>query len=379
MTNPNLPDDVLARIVHIATDAILCIDRDETIIFFNDGASAIFGYAAEEIIGQPLSVLMPDRFHRSHSEHVRDFGHGHSTARRMAERSAIYGRRRDGSEFAAEAAIAKVDAATGTVYAVVMRDVSEQRRTAALIQSALRDAETAVRDRDDLLGLVSHDLRNPVNAVKMLASAILRIPTDPRAGQLPAAAAEHASIMLQAATQMDTLIQDLLDVTRLERGQLRLSRRPEPIGALLATTADLLAPIADARGVQLDTELHAGLPLADIDPDRIAQVLSNLVGNAVKFTPHGGQVRLRAVRDGAMIQISVVDTGAGISAEDLPFVFDRFWQSKRTDRSGAGLGLAIAHGIVRAHGGTLRLESQLGKGTTAIFTLPAASPETASV
>jgi signal transduction histidine kinase len=137
-----------------------------------------------------------------------------------------------------------------------------------MVQRALANSENAVRDRDDLLGLVSHDLRNSVNAVKMLASALLRIPSDASATKLPPSASEHASVMLQAATQMDTLIQDLLDVTRLERGQLRISRRPEAIGALMATTADLLAPLAADRGVTLETELEAGLPMVDIDPDR---------------------------------------------------------------------------------------------------------------
>ena len=112
--------------------------------------------------------------------------------------------------------------------------------------------------------------------------------------------------------------------------------------------------------------------MVDIDPDRIAQVLTNLVGNAVKITPPGGQVKMRALRQAGGILVIVQDTGAGIAAEDLPYVFDRFWQSKRTDRSGAGLGLAIAHGIVSAHGGTLSLESEVGRGTSARLTLPAA-------
>ncbi|MCC7053160.1 MAG: PAS domain S-box protein [Gemmatimonadaceae bacterium] len=370
---PNsVPDHVLARVLHIASDAIVCVDEAQTIRFFNDGASRMFGYTADEIVGHPLSSLLPTRFHAAHAGHIRGFGGSENLARKMSERSPIFGVRKTGEEFSAEAAIARVVTDEGACFTVVMRDVSEQRRTEALAHRALADAETAVRDRDDLLGLVSHDLRNPVNAVKMLAAALLRIPSDPSANRLPPSASEHASVMLQAATQMDTLIQDLLDVTRLERGKLRLSRRPEAIGALMATTADLLAPLAAARGVTLETELEAGLPLVDIDPDRIAQVLSNLVGNAVKFTPEGGSVRMRALRQPTGILMMVQDTGIGIAAEDLPFVFDRFWQSKRTDRSGAGLGLAIAHGIVRAHGGTLSLESELGRGTSALLTLPAA-------
>ena len=372
MSISTIPDAVLARVLHIASDAIICVTEAQEICFFNDGAAQIFGYAQAEVLGKPLSFLLPSRFHAAHALHVQRFGGGDTPSRRMSDRTPIFGLRKSGEEFSAEAAIAHVETDVGTLYAVVMRDVTEQRRTEALVKRALADAENAVRDRDDVVGLVSHDLRNPVNAVKMLAAALTRIPTDPSVTRLSPTASEHASVMLQAATQMDTLIQDLLDVTRLERGQLRISRRPEPIAALMATTADLLAPLAAARGVSLETELEAGLPMVDIDPDRIAQVLSNLVGNAVKFTPEGGRVRMRALRQPNGILVVVQDTGVGIAAEDLPFVFDRFWQSKRTDRSGAGLGLAIAQGIVRAHGGTLSLESEVGHGTSALLTLPAA-------
>lgn len=378
MTPDSVPDHVLARILHIASDAIVCVDDSQTICFFNDGAVEMFGYAADEVLGRPLSMLLPTRFHAAHAGHVTGFRHSDPSARKMSERSPIFGLRKSGEEFSAEAAISHVASDVGVLFSVVMRDVSVQRKAEALVQRALADAETAVRDRDDLLGLVSHDLRNPVNAVKMLASALMRFPSDHAATALPAEATEHASVMLQAATQMDTLIQDLLDVTRLERGQLRIVRRPEAISPLLATTADLLASLAATRGVSLETELEAGLPLVDIDPDRITQVLSNLVGNAIKFTPAGGKVRLRAIRHLNNVLVTVQDNGVGISADDLPFVFDRFWQSRRTDRSGAGLGLAIASGIVRAHGGTLSLESEIGRGTSALLTLPASASQVAA-
>jgi PAS domain S-box-containing protein len=372
MTMPTIPDEILARVLQIASDAVICVDETQHIRFFNDGAARMFGYQPEEAIGQSLSMLLPARFRDAHERHIHAFGAGPSSSRRMAERSPIFALRKSGEEFSAEAAIARVATPAGSLFAVVMRDVSEQRRNEAIVQRALTDAETAVRDRDDLLSLVSHDLRNPVHAVRMLATALLRIPVNSAVECMSAPAAEHVQVMLQAANQMDTLIQDLLDVTRLERGQLRLTRRAEPLGALMAATADLLAPMASERHVALETEIEAGLPLADIDPDRIAQVLSNLVGNAIKFTPEGGQVRLRATRHPAGLLVTVQDTGPGIAPEDMPFVFDRYWQSRRTDRSGAGLGLAIARGIARAHGGTLSLESEVGKGTTAVLVLPAA-------
>jgi PAS domain S-box-containing protein len=372
MTATRLPDAVLASIVQIASDAILCVDEAQRIVFFNDGAVRMFGYTAAEAQGKSLSSMMPERFRKVHATHVRGFGEGHVTARAMAERSTIYALRKSGDEFVAQAAIARVLTDAGTIFAVVLRDVSEQRRNEAVVQQALQRAEAAVRDRDDMLSLVSHDLRNPVNAVRMLASALLRIPTSDDARALPAAAAEHASVMLQASTQMDALIQDLLDVTRLERGQLRLVRRPSAIGALLTASADVLAPMAEGKNILLETEVEAGLPAVDVDPDRIAQVLSNLIGNALKFTREGGEVRLRGVRHADGVEVRVQDTGVGITADDLPFVFDRFWQSRRTDRSGAGLGLAIAKGIIEAHGGTIAMESAIGRGTLIAFTLPRA-------
>lgn len=372
MTADSVPDLVLARVLQIATDAVVCVNAEQVIRYFNQGAEVMFGYEAAEALGQPLSLLLPKRFRLPHARHIESFGAEGIASRRMSERAPIFGLRKSGEEFPAEAAINRVSTDSGTLFTVLMRDVTEQRRNEALVSRALAEAENAIRDRDDLLSLVSHDLRNPVNAVKMLASSLLRIQAKPDAIHLPELAAEHATVMLQAATQMDTLIQDLLDVTRLEKGRLQIVRRPHPIGALVVATADLLEPLASSRGVSLETELAAGLPLVSIDPDRITQVLSNLVGNAVKYTPEGGHVRLRALRHGDGVQVIVQDTGTGIAPEDLPFVFDRFWQSKRTDRSGAGLGLAIAKGIAQAHDAALTLESELGRGTSAILTLPGA-------
>jgi signal transduction histidine kinase len=177
--------------------------------------------------------------------------------------------------------------------------------------------------------------------------------------------------MLDAANQMDALIQDLLDSTRLEAGRLRLTPRWQPIEELISRTADTLAPIARAKAIDFSATVAGDLPEVYADSDRVVQVLSNLVGNAVKFTPQGGAVSIEAVADGKSVMVAVRDTGPGIPADDVPFVFDRFWQSRRTNRSGAGLGLAIARGIVLGHGGRIWIESTPGTGTVVRFTLPA--------
>lgn len=364
-----LSDSLVAAILSLAADAIICVDSEQRITFFNEGAVRIFGYDEDEMLGQPLAALLPMRFRMSHRSHLEKFGSSAIAARRMGERSLISGVRKNGEEFPAEAAIAHMSSDRGPVFSVVLRDITEQRRAQETNERLLVEMEKAVKQRDEMLGLVSHDLRNPANAVKMLAAAILRFrESDGR--ELPAEVTEHATVMLQAATQMDALIQDLLDSTRLEAGRLRLAPQWMSASELASATVETLMPLATAKSISLTCALSSGLPDVYADPGRITQVLSNLVGNALKFTGAGGAVAITGALDGHFVQFSVRDTGVGIPHEDLPFVFDRFWQSKRTNRSGAGLGLAIARGIVLGHGGRIWIESTPGVETAVRFTLP---------
>jgi signal transduction histidine kinase len=170
--------------------------------------------------------------------------------------------------------------------------------------------------------------------------------------------------------QMDALIQDLLDSTRLEAGRLRVSPQWTSADDLVSAAIETLAPLALAKSVVLSQNFAPELPEVYADPNRMNQVLSNLIGNALKFTPEGGAVTIEGTREGKFVLFAVRDTGVGIQPEDLPFVFDRFWQSKRMNRSGAGLGLAIARGIVLGHGGRIWIESAPGVETVVRFTLP---------
>jgi PAS domain S-box-containing protein len=366
----DLDDSVLRETLAIAVDAIICVDEHQKIIFFNDGAERIFGFGAPEVLEQPLEQLLPARFRGSHAGHVRKFGGSGDSARVMGQRGSITGLRKDGSEFPAEASIAHIDTKRGRVYSVVLRDITDRRRFEETNAQLVRELQSAVTARDEMMGIVSHDLRNPVNAVKMLAAAILR-ENDSR--PLPAAVSEHADVMLQAAKQMDALIQDLLDVSRVESGKMTISPRVAAIDELVEQTYAMLRPGADATGVRLRADIPALLPEVDVDPERVIQVLSNLVGNAIKYSKDAGEVVVTAASEEDVVRISVADQGVGISDEELPRVFDRFWQSKRTNRSGAGLGLTIARGIVRAHAGRIWISSKQGEGTTVHFTLPRAT------
>ena len=524
MTAP-LPGSLLAEIIGISADAIICVGRDQRVTFFNEGAERIFGYTSGEVLGQPLEMLLPASARATHHHHVEQFANSPVHSRRMGERRPIAGRRKNGEEFPAEAAIAKLAYGDDILSSVVLRDVTDQKRaearqrflleTSTLLAASLELNETlqllarlwipsfadlavvemvhrgefyhlraarsadgtvehsdivtlagrrfsaiegvdgsrtqpvggvpvdvalaavapshraavealaprtamvvslhhrdgllgritlfadragplagddlilaedlahrsavalenarlheqlhrAVRARDDTISVVSHDLRNPVNAVKMLAGAVLQAAD--RAG-LPAEITEQVSVIQSAAQQMDTLIQDLLDMSRAEAGRFAVDLRSVPCATLLRDALRTLAPLAANKGVALVTEWQEPLPDVQVDPERITQVISNIVGNAIKFTPSGGCIRVTASADLASVLVSVIDTGPGIPAEHLAHIFDRYWQSSRRNR-GAGLGLPIAKTIVEAHLGQVWAESVPGEGATFRFTLP---------
>jgi signal transduction histidine kinase len=236
----------------------------------------------------------------------------------------------------------------------------------ALDNARLHDiVRASLRARDEMVGVVSHDLRNPVAAVKMLSRMLLSAPE-----KVGKKMRESIDLISQAAEQMDALIRDLLDVNRLDAGKLAISAVPMDPSVLLTDSLQTLRPLVEEKGISLDLQIETALPKAMADRERIQQALSNLVGNAIKFSGAGSKIVVVARKEADGVIISVLDKGKGIAAEQLPRVFDRYWQSSRTDRQGAGLGLAIAKGIVEAHGGRIWIESRPGEGTTASFSLP---------
>jgi signal transduction histidine kinase len=243
------------------------------------------------------------------------------------------------------------------------------RRAAVAIDNArLHDlVHAGIQARDDMIGIVSHDLRNPVNAVKMLTGVMLNRERDE---PLPADMADYASVIRQAAEQMDGLIGDLLDVTRVEAGRLAVDIKRENTEELLSDALRTLAPVTSEKSITLRLNAPDDLPDVMADRERIGQAISNLVGNAVKFSPSGGEIIVRVAILDHEVLFSVSDKGKGMNPEQLSHAFDRFWQSSRTDRQGAGLGLAITKGIVEAHGGRIWAESSPDAGSTFYFTLP---------
>lgn len=532
----------LAAVVNIASDAIIALDDRFRIVLFNRGAELIFGWQEPEMLGQPLDRLLPMASRAVHRGHMQTFAEGAHDSRSMAHRAEIAGLRKNGEQFPAEASIARVMIDGERTFMVLLRDVSEQRRseerqkllatagwvlaasldldstlatiaelpvpllgewsllelltpdgeirraaaahmdprrhedTSALVSRALSSASNdlpmtsalriahgveaqnitdipawlaanfpdpvsraivetlgagsvlivplraggraigalhlvrtrpgsthsreeihvadqfaglaalaienarlyeesrrAVRERDEMLAIVSHDLRNPVNAIVMLTGAVLsRRISDLEGDDHALMGRDEVEAIRNAASQANDLIQDLQDVSRIASGRLRVEHRPVSSAALLKEAADVIGPAMSQAGLTFTRQFSDDLPTVKADRHRVQQVLSNLLGNAVRFTPRGGEIVLSARLEESSLRISVRDTGPGVAAEDVPRLFERYWQAPRLMRAGSGLGLFIARGIVEAHGGMIGVNSTPGEGSEFWFTLPLA-------
>ncbi|MEX1183172.1 MAG: PAS domain-containing sensor histidine kinase [Gemmatimonadota bacterium] len=356
-----------AGIVNISADAIISIDADHRIIHFNSGAEEIFGWPAADMIGQPLDALIPERFRASHPRHIRNFAASSVEARRMGERREIAALRRNGEEFPAEASISKLSVGDQRVFTVVLRDVTDRKRREATYRRLYEEAQRAVAARDDVLSFVSHDLGNPLAAIR-IATAVLLKRVDPHGDE-----GRHIVGIREAVEQAQRLIRDLLDVQKAETGKLTLHLEQVDIHQIIDDAIHALQPLIDDRSIRVTCNVTAALR-ADCDPDRMTQVLTNLVGNAVKFSPAGSAVVISAAGEAGDVIIAVRDEGPGIAADELPHIFDRFFQARQAVKVGHGLGLSIVQALTKAHGGRVWVESRLGEGSTFFVGLPVVPP-----
>jgi signal transduction histidine kinase len=227
------------------------------------------------------------------------------------------------------------------------------------------EAKEAVRVREQVLAVVSHDLRNPLGAVGLSATMLLETTADPRARK-------QLEIIRRSADRMEHMISELLDIASIQAGRLALDIQPEDAQALLAEIPELHGALAAERGIALRIETRVAGVVVLCDRERIAQVFANLVGNAIKFCREGDAITICADQRGDRVRYIVADTGPGIADADLEHIFKPYWSAQGPGRRGLGLGLHISKGIIEAHGGELWVESKLGVGSKFFLTLPVA-------
>lgn len=232
-----------------------------------------------------------------------------------------------------------------------------------------RESQRAIRMRDDFVAIVSHDLKNPLSSVLMNASLIEKVFADSSENSKRIIRRSSGTIG-SAARRMNELISGILELNKMEGGKLSIEVSECDFAALINEIEQIFESVAAAKSIRFSTQIEKNLPLIVCDRQRMFQVLSNLVGNALKFTPSSGDVTIRATVNTLDLCVTVSDSGPGIAASDLGQIFDRGWQAKATARLGSGLGLSIAKGIIEAHGGRIEVKSTLGKGSSFYFTFP---------
>jgi PAS domain S-box-containing protein len=362
----------ISAIVESSLDAIVTMDHHGLVTEFNPAAERMFGYTRAEAIGREMAeVIIPERLREAHRRGLHRYlatQEAHILGRHI-EMPAL---RRDGSEFPVELTITRILQPGPPAFTGTMRDLTD-RHQAEVQRRELEALRQADQLKDQFLSILSHELRTPINAIMGFGSIL----DDGLAGALSPTQHEYLRKMLGGADVLLALVNDLLDMSRIQAGQFSLSPAPMRFDDLAEEVLTSLTPLAEQRRHRVQLALPEDLPTLVGDRQRLAQVLVNLVGNAIKFTPAEGVIWLRARTEGPMLHVEVADTGPGIAKEDLPKLFHRFTQldmSATRKAGGTGLGLSISKALVEAHGGRIGVESEPGRGATFWFDVPLAGP-----
>ncbi|HEX3477479.1 MAG TPA: HAMP domain-containing sensor histidine kinase [Kofleriaceae bacterium] len=319
-----------------------------------------------EATGDPRDILP---FFEQDLAPARDRFEAALTAFADREQAAFDGAASSAHRLAARAQLTVLATTALSIALAIALAVLSSRRLASQYARSRAAAETARRAtaaRDELVAVVSHDLRNPLATITMGADLLHELDGNPRSRP-------HVAAIGNAARQMQHLIEQLLDAARLEHGTLELALARCEVGDVLGAAHSLFQVRAVEAGVVLTATAEPGVAVT-ADRERVVQVLSNLIANALKFTPRGGRIAVTAGRDGPRVRFEVTDTGPGIADDQIARLFERYWKGRSSPRGGLGLGLYICKQLVAAHGGELGVRSRLGEGSTFWFTLPAAGP-----
>jgi protein-histidine pros-kinase len=364
---PRESEALFRGLLDAAPDAIVIVDVDGRVVLVNRQTETCFGYTRDELVGRNVEVLMPERFRPQHVSYRHEYGVQPHT-RPMGEGRELYGRRHDGSEFPVEISLSPMRADGQLLVISVIRDITARVQVSRALQQAMEEAEVARREaeaanqaKSEFLSRMSHELRTPLNAVLGFAQLL---------DMDPLSSTQHANIrrILKGGRHLLDLINEVLDIARIESGRLQLSPEPVRIMDAMREALDLVRPLAIERDIGLAVEPGS---LCDrfvtADRQRLKQVLLNLLANGVKYNRPGGAVTLSCVEvAGDQLRIAVRDTGFGIPPDKLERLFQPFDRlgAETTEVEGTGLGLALSRGLVEAMGGAITVESDVDVGST---------------
>jgi PAS domain S-box-containing protein len=373
ITARKLSEDVLREseskfrsVVQSASDGIILADGDGNIIQWNRRAQEIFGYAEKEVLGKPLTMLMPESYREAHHhdvERIRGGAEPHIIGRTVE----MHGLRKDGTVFPIGLSVSSWKNDEATFYSGIIRDISEQKRAEAVLRNLTEASRRSDELKSALLASVSHDLRTPLTSIRTAIDNLLQ-------GDLQwdhAQQQEFHLIISEEAARLTRLIGDLLDMARIEAGELRPSMQ---LGAVAEICGNVLERCErELRHHRVRVDCSEDLPLVKVDSPLIAEGLTHLVENAARYSPSGSEILVSARLARDELLISVKDHGPGIEADEFDRVFEKFYRSTRLkgdSTSGTGMGLAIARGIIEAHGGRIWVDSKVGHGAVFTFALP---------
>ena len=346
-----------------APDAIVICDASGAIVYANRQAAALFGYDRRELLDRSVEQLIPERLRASHVGHRLQFASS-PRVRPMGVGLELHARRKDGSEFPVEISLSSIADTAGRLFVAAIRDVSERRRIEIELVAAREAADRANQAKSRFLATASHDLRQPLQALSLLNGTLRRLPAD-------LDAAEALAQQELAIAGMSRLVNALLDISKLESGAIRPDVSDFTVRSLFEELRREFAAPAASKGLELRVESCEDSVRSD--PSLVGQILRNLVSNAIKYTRQG-RVLLRCLHETAVVRLEVLDTGIGISADQLPYIYEEFYQVGQgpgAARDGYGLGLSIVSRLVKLLDLKLDVESTPGRGSSFRLHLPA--------